>query len=47
MFCSDFEADSIFCRESLDGSVIGGICEGDSIPYVPYFAPDSIFCEPD
>ena len=43
MFCSDFEADSIFCRESLDDSVIGGICEGVSIPYLPYFAIDSIF----
>ena len=32
MFCSDFEADSIFCRESLDDSVIGGIYEGDSLP---------------
>ena len=40
-------ADSIFCREYLDDSVIGGICEGDSLPCLPYFATDLIFCEPD
>ena len=47
MLCSDFEADSMFGRESLNDSVIGGICEGVSIPVLPYFAIDSIFYELD
>ena len=46
MFGSDFVADSIFCRECLD-HLFGGFCEGDSIPYLPYFVYRSIFREPD
>ena len=41
MFCSDFLADSIFCRKCVDDSVITCICERYSIYSCPSFRADT------